>query len=58
MDRFITAHECFYHGNCEKQNKVLNEELDKFKDQACYFAKLVAREGRKIMFHHENCRCF
>jgi hypothetical protein len=58
MIGFITAHETFYLGDYEEQSTVLNEELDKFKDQACYFVRPAAREDCKIMFHHENCICF
>ena len=32
MDGLITTIETFYHGDYDKQSKVLNEDLDKFKD--------------------------
>jgi hypothetical protein len=47
MDGFITAVETFYHGDYDKQSKVLNEELHKFKDKQSHFGKLVAKAGCK-----------
>ncbi len=47
MDDLISAIETFYHGDYEKQSKVLNEELDKFKDQVGHFSKIVAKAGCK-----------
>jgi hypothetical protein len=47
MDGFITAVETFYHGDYDKQSKVLNEELHKFKDKQGHFGKLVAKAGCK-----------
>ncbi|CAA0829171.1 hAT transposon superfamily protein [Striga hermonthica] len=47
MDGFISAVETFYHGDYEKQNQVLNEDLHKFKDQTGHFAKHVAMAGCK-----------
>ncbi|KAF0923538.1 hypothetical protein E2562_006420 [Oryza meyeriana var. granulata] len=47
MDGFITAVETFYHGDYDKQSKVLNEELPKFRDKQGHFGKPVAKEGCK-----------
>jgi hypothetical protein len=47
MDGFISAIETFYHGDYDKQNQVLNEDLHKFKDQGGHFAKSVAMAGCK-----------
>jgi hypothetical protein len=47
MDGFITAVETFYHGDYDKQSKVLNEELHKFKDKQGHFGKPVAKAGCK-----------
>ena len=47
MDGFIVAVETFYHGDYEKQNQVLNDDLHKFKDQVGHFGKMVARAGCK-----------
>jgi len=47
MDVFITAVETFYHGDYDKQCKVLNEELPKFRDKQGHFGKPVAKEGCK-----------
>ncbi|KAF0933220.1 hypothetical protein E2562_016164 [Oryza meyeriana var. granulata] len=47
MDGFIAAVETFYHGDYEKQNQVLNDDLHKFKDQVGHFAKNVAKAGCK-----------
>lgn len=47
MDGFISAVEIFYHGDYDKQNQVLNEDLHKFKDKVGHFAKPVAMAGCK-----------
>ncbi|CAO2210623.1 unnamed protein product [Urochloa humidicola] len=47
MDGLISAIETFYHGDYDKQSKVLNEELDKFKDKQGHFAKPVAMASCK-----------
>ena len=47
QDGFITAVETFYHGDYDKQCKVLNEELPKFRDKQGHFGKPVAKEGCK-----------
>ena len=47
MDGLMSAVETFYHGDYDKQNQVVNEELIKFKDQVGHFAKLVAKAGWK-----------
>ncbi|KAJ1287784.1 hypothetical protein BS78_02G037200 [Paspalum vaginatum] len=47
MDGLISAVETFYHGDYDKQNQVLNEELHKYKEQAGHFAKNVAKAGCK-----------
>ncbi|KAF0919203.1 hypothetical protein E2562_028757 [Oryza meyeriana var. granulata] len=47
MDGFITAVETFYHGDYDKQSKVLNAELPKFRDKQGHFGKPVAKEGCK-----------
>ncbi|WVZ56003.1 hypothetical protein U9M48_006593 [Paspalum notatum var. saurae] len=39
MDGLISAVETFYHGDYDKQNQVLNEDLHKYKDQVGHFAK-------------------
>ena len=44
MDGFITAVGTFYHGDYDKQSKVLNEELPKFRDKQGHFGKPVAKE--------------
>jgi len=43
----ISAIETFYYGDYDKQSKVLNEELDKFKDKDGHFGKFVAKAGCK-----------
>jgi hypothetical protein len=45
MDGFITAVETFYHGDYDKQSKVLNEELHRFRDKQGHFGKPVAKVG-------------
>ncbi|XP_025799091.1 uncharacterized protein LOC112878993 isoform X2 [Panicum hallii] len=45
MDGFITAVETFYHGDYDKQSKVLNEELHKFRDKQGHLGKPVAKAG-------------
>ncbi|CAO2038512.1 unnamed protein product, partial [Urochloa humidicola] len=45
MDGFITTVETFYHGDYDKQSKVLNEELHKFRDKQGHFGKPVAKAG-------------
>ena len=45
MDGFILAVETFYHGDYDKQNQVLNEDLQKFKEQDGHFAKPVSMAG-------------
>ncbi|CAA0807048.1 hAT transposon superfamily protein [Striga hermonthica] len=45
MDGFISAVETFYHGDYDKQNQVLNEDVHKFKDQVEHFSKKVALAG-------------
>ncbi|CAN6283691.1 unnamed protein product [Urochloa humidicola] len=47
MDGFINAVETFYHGDYDKQSKVLNEELHKFRDKQGHFGKPVAKAGCK-----------
>jgi hypothetical protein len=47
VDGLISAVETFYHGDYDKQNQVLNVELDKFKDKEGHFAKDVAKAGCK-----------
>ncbi|CAO2148778.1 unnamed protein product [Urochloa humidicola] len=47
MDGLMMAVETFYHGDYDKQNQVLNEELARFKDQVGHFSKPVARAGCK-----------
>ncbi|CAD6255282.1 unnamed protein product [Miscanthus lutarioriparius] len=47
MDGFFTAVETFYHGDYDKQNQVLNEDLHKFKYQTGHFAKPAAMAGCK-----------
>jgi len=47
MDGFFTAVETFYHGDYDKQNQVLNEDLHKFKYQTGHFAKPAAMAGYK-----------
>ena len=47
MDGFFTAVETFYHGDYDKQNQVLNEDLHKFKYQSGHFAKPAAMAGCK-----------
>jgi hypothetical protein len=47
MDGFIAAVETFYHGDYDKQNQVLNDDLHKFKDKVGHFAKNVAKVGCK-----------
>jgi len=47
MDGFFTAVETFYHGDYDKQNQVLNEDLHKFKHQTGHFAKPAAMAGCK-----------
>jgi uncharacterized protein YktA (UPF0223 family) len=47
MDGFITTVETFYHGDYDKQSKVLNEELRKFKDKQGHFGKPIANAGCK-----------
>uniref|UniRef100_A0A0A9D6Z5 HAT C-terminal dimerisation domain-containing protein n=1 Tax=Arundo donax TaxID=35708 RepID=A0A0A9D6Z5_ARUDO len=47
MDGIIGAVETFYHGDYDKQNQVLNEDLHKFKDQVGHFSKLAAKAGCK-----------
>ena len=47
MDGLISAIETFYYGDYDKQSKVLNEELDKFKDKDGHFEKFVAKAGCK-----------
>jgi hypothetical protein len=47
MDGFITVVQTFYHGDYDKQSKVLNEELHKFKDKQGHFGKPVAKAGCK-----------
>jgi hypothetical protein len=39
MDGLISVVETFYHGDYDKQNEVLNEELHKYKDQVGHFGK-------------------
>jgi hypothetical protein len=46
-DGFIEAVETFYHGEYEKKNKVLNEDVHRFKDQVGHFSKQVAVDGCK-----------
>jgi hypothetical protein len=48
MDGLMTAVETFYHGDYDKQNKVLNEELPKFRDKEGHFGKPVAKDGCKF----------
>ena len=45
MDGFFTV--AFYHGDYDKQNKVLNEELCKFREKQGHFGKPVAKAGCK-----------
>ncbi|XP_066382642.1 uncharacterized protein [Miscanthus floridulus] len=47
MDGFFTVVETFYHGDYGKQNKVLNEELCKFREKQGHFGKPVAKAGCK-----------
>jgi hypothetical protein len=47
MDGFFTVVETFYHGDYDKQNKVLNEELCKFREKQGHFGKPVAKAGCK-----------
>jgi hypothetical protein len=47
MDGFISAVEKFYHGDYDKQNQVLNDDVHKFKDQVVHFSKSVALAGCK-----------
>ncbi|CAN6362871.1 unnamed protein product [Urochloa humidicola] len=47
MDGFISATETFYHGDYDKQNQVLNNDVHKFKDQVGHFSKMVALAGCK-----------
>jgi hypothetical protein len=47
MDGFILAVETFYHGDYDKQNQVLNDDVHKFKDQVGHFSKNVALAGCK-----------
>lgn len=47
MEGFITTVETFYHGDYDKQSKVLNEELHKFRDKQEHFGKPVAKAGYK-----------
>jgi hypothetical protein len=47
MDGLISTVETFYHGDYDKQNQVLNEELHKYKDQVGHFGKNVAKAGCK-----------
>jgi len=47
MDGLMTAVETFFHGDYDKQNKVLNEELPKFRDKEGHFGKPVAKNGCK-----------
>lgn len=47
MDGFMEALETFFHGDYDKQSKVLNEELDKFKDHHGHFGKPAALAGCK-----------
>lgn len=55
MEGFITAVEIFYHGDYNKQSKVLNEELHKFKDKQEHFGKPVAKAGcKKYDFSSSN----
>jgi hypothetical protein len=42
MDGFIAVVETFYHGDYDKENKVPNEDLHRFKDQVGHFSKQVA----------------
>ena len=37
QDGFITAVETFYHGDYDKQSKVLNEEVPKFRDKQGHY---------------------
>jgi hypothetical protein len=47
MDGFFSAVETFYHGDYEKQEQVLNEEVHRFKDRVGHFGKQVAAAGCK-----------
>lgn len=47
MDGFMTAVETFYHGDYDKQSKVINEELHKFRDKQGHFGKPIAKAGCK-----------
>ncbi|XP_066324053.1 uncharacterized protein [Miscanthus floridulus] len=47
MDGFFTIVETFYHGDYDKQNKVLNEELCKFREKQGHFGKPVAKASCK-----------
>jgi hypothetical protein len=47
MDGFILAVETFYHGDYDKQNQVLNDDVHKFKDQVGHFSRNVALAGCK-----------
>jgi hypothetical protein len=58
MDGFITAVETFYHGDYDKQSKVLNEELHKFKDKHGHFGKPVAKAGCKDFDFSPCMSCF
>jgi len=47
MDGFFTVVETFYHGDYDKENKVLNEELCKFREKQGHFGKPVAKASCK-----------
>lgn len=47
MDGFVATFETIYHGDYEKQNQVLNDDLHKFKDQIRNFGKAVAKSSYK-----------
>ncbi|CAH9145721.1 unnamed protein product, partial [Cuscuta epithymum] len=45
MDGFLNCVETFYHGDFEKQDKVVNNEINIYKNKGGHFGRALAMKG-------------